>query len=173
MKNVTYAFIDSQNLNLGVRKAGWNLDFAKFRNYLRTKYDVTKAFLFIGYVPGNESLYKNLQEQGYILVHKPVMEITQADGSKTYKGNVDAEMVLHSMMELPNYSKAVIVSGDGDFYCLVEQLDNLGRLSKVIVPNQRYSSLLRKYAQYVVPLEGAKRKLAYTVGKPKRAVKSA
>lgn len=55
-----YAFIDSQNLNLGVRSQGWVLDFARFRVYLRDKYRVTKAFLCIGYAKGNEGLYKYL-----------------------------------------------------------------------------------------------------------------
>ena len=53
----TYAFIDSQNLNLGVRSQGWKLDWRKFRQYLRNKYGVVKAYLFIGQIAGNESLY--------------------------------------------------------------------------------------------------------------------
>ena len=52
-----YAFIDSQNLNLSIRSLGWKLDFARFRIYLKEKYGVTKAFLFIGYVEGNNDLY--------------------------------------------------------------------------------------------------------------------
>jgi len=70
MKKVgsNYAFIDSQNLNLGVLDQGWKLDFARFRVYLRDKYNITKAFLFIGYVKGNEGLYKYLQESGYICI---------------------------------------------------------------------------------------------------------
>jgi hypothetical protein len=35
-----YAFIDSQNLHLGVQKLGWKLDYAKFRTYLAEKYAV-------------------------------------------------------------------------------------------------------------------------------------
>ncbi len=59
------------------------------------------------------------------------------------KGNVDAELVLHSMIELANYNQAVIVSGDGDFYCLIEYFISQNKLKKVLVPNQRsYSSLL-------------------------------
>lgn len=46
-----YAFIDSQNLNLGIKSLGWKLDFVKYRRYLREKYGVTTAYLFIGYVP--------------------------------------------------------------------------------------------------------------------------
>jgi hypothetical protein len=57
-----YAFIDSQNLNLGVRSMGWVLDFKKFRIYLKNKYNIQKAFLFIGYLSGNEKLYTKLQE---------------------------------------------------------------------------------------------------------------
>jgi len=30
-----YAFIDSQNLNLGIQSLGWKLDFAKFHRYLK------------------------------------------------------------------------------------------------------------------------------------------
>jgi len=45
-----YAFIDSQNLNLGVKNQGWRLDFKKFRVYLAEKYCVKVAYLFIGYI---------------------------------------------------------------------------------------------------------------------------
>ena len=43
---VIYAFIDSQNLNLGIRSLGWKLDFERFFVYLQDKYRVRKAFSF-------------------------------------------------------------------------------------------------------------------------------
>ncbi|KKP92579.1 MAG: hypothetical protein UR98_C0023G0008 [Parcubacteria group bacterium GW2011_GWA1_36_12] len=49
-KPIVYAFIDSQNLNLGIKSQGWKLDWRKFRQYLRNKYSVVKAYLFIGQV---------------------------------------------------------------------------------------------------------------------------
>lgn len=70
----TYAFIDSQNLNLGVKSQGWSLDFLKFRVFLKEKYKVDKAFLFIGYIPSNASLYNKLKKDNYILIFKPVLE---------------------------------------------------------------------------------------------------
>ena len=153
-----YAFIDSQNLYLGVKNSGWELDYRKFRNYLRTKYNVKKAYMFIGYVPHNSGLYRYLQEAGFILIFKPVLEISR--GKKTtYKGNVDAELVLHSMIEFPNYQKAVIVTGDGDFRCLVEYLESKYKLYKIMVPNNKYSSLLKKFAKFIVPLGLLKDKL--------------
>lgn len=139
-----YAFIDSQNLNLGIRSQGWKLDWQKFRLYLRNKYGVKKTYLFIGYVEGNQRLYTFLQEAGYICIFKPTLAIEK--GKKTVvKGNVDAELVLHSMIEYSNYEKAVIVSGDGDFYCLIEYLVEQNKLSRVLVPTERYSSLLREF----------------------------
>lgn len=113
-----YAFIDSQNLNLGVRSQGWKLDWRKFRQYLRNKYGVVKTYLFIGQVAGNESLYAFLQECGYILIFKPTLY--RHAGNKTIiKGNVDAELVLHTMIQYKNYHQAIIVTGDGDFHCLI------------------------------------------------------
>lgn len=150
-----YAFIDSQNLNLGVRSQGWKLDFERFRIYLKEKYHVEKAFLFIGYVTGNEGLYTHLQKAGYIAVFKPTLAI-QRKGKTFVKGNVDAELVLHAMIEFPHYGGAVIATGDGDFHCLLEYLERKGKLFKLIIPNQqRYSSLLlpfKKYMSFMNPL---------------------
>lgn len=154
-----YAFIDSQNLNLGVKSQGWSLDFGKFRQLLITKYQVKKTFLFIGYVEGNQSLYTYLQSVGYICVFKPTQEIKDKSGKIKVKGNVDAELVLHSMIEWKKYDKAIIISGDGDFFCLIEYLTLKNKLLKLFVPNKRYSSLLRKFGKFIVNIGLFKEKL--------------
>ncbi|PIY84777.1 MAG: hypothetical protein COY77_00630 [Candidatus Omnitrophica bacterium CG_4_10_14_0_8_um_filter_43_18] len=153
-----YAFIDSQNLNLAIREQGWELDFKRFRKYLEDKYAVTKAFIFIGYIATNESLYTSLQKYGYILIFKPTLSLP--DGR--VKGNIDAELVLHAMIEYQNYSKAVIVSGDGDFYCLLDYLIKQNKLKKLIVPNRySFSSLLRKFHLFMACMNDLKIKLEY------------
>lgn len=156
---VVYAFIDSQNLNLGVQSAGWKLDFRKFRLYLKNKYNVEKAYLFIGMMPANTKLYQALQEMGYILVFRPTVEVKQ--GNKTIiKGNVDAELVLYaSAIKFPEYDKAIIVSGDGDFYCLAEFLHDKNKLSLILVPNKHYSGLLRQFNNYIVRVDLLKKSL--------------
>ncbi len=139
-KKNNYAFIDSQNLNLSIKALGWKLDFARFRKYLTDKYDVTKAYLFIGYIDGNNDLYIALQEAGYICIFKPTLEYK--DG--TTKGNCDAELVLWSMIEYPNYDKAIIVTGDGDFHCLVKHLIEKQKFLALLIPNRyRFSALLK------------------------------
>lgn len=158
-----YAFIDSQNLNLSTSKdQGWKLDFKRFRRYLADKYNIQKAFLFIGLVPTQQSMYKALQEFGYVLIFKPTLQ--QKDGK--VKGNVDAEIVLHAMIELNNFDKAVIVSGDGDFHCLLEYLTKLGKLERLLVPNgKNYSALLRGFTGQMSAISDLREKLEFTKGK--------
>lgn len=162
-----YAFIDSQNLHLGVSKdivrnnriiyKGWNLSFKRFRGYLFYKYRVSKAFLFIGYVRNNTQLYKYLTQAGYSLIFKPTVK----DKNGKVKGNVDAELVLHSAkIEYKNYDKAVIVSGDGDFHCLHKELLKDRKLLKILIPNTKSeSSLLSDFQRYKVFIQRDRSKL--------------
>ena len=117
------------------------------------------SVLFIGYVPGNEALYTRLQNAGYIVIFKPTLEYKKR-GEKHTKGNVDAELILHAMIEYPNYDKAIIVSGDGDFHCLIDYLKKQEKLLHVMIPNSRkYSALLRTFRKYFVYLDNLKQKL--------------
>jgi len=167
-RDVNYAFIDSQNLNLGVRSLGWQLDYKKFRLYLKNKYNVQQAYLFIGKMNGNQDLYNSLMKAGYILVFKPTIAYIE-NGKKTMKGNVDAELVLYAAAKVYNdYDKAVIISGDGDFYCLAEYLQEQDKLLRIITPNRKYSKLLRGYRQFITHLEQLQPKLEYK--KPAHAV---
>lgn len=155
-KEIVYAFIDSQNLNLGTSKdlfrgkkiiyKGWKLDFRKFRRYLTDKFKMEKAFLFIGYIKKNWKLYKYLESCGYNLVYKP----TTIDNQGKPKGNVDTEIVLHSaVIQYKNFDQAVFVAGDGDYLCLYEYLAEKKKLLRIIIPNLKSeSSLLKKFQNY-------------------------
>jgi uncharacterized LabA/DUF88 family protein len=184
-----YAFIDSQNLNLGVQKIGWKMDWRKFRLWLAEQYGVTHAYMFIGYMAENESLYELMHEHGYLVVLKPTLEVkapvevlseeAAAEKAKNpppripgaegevekpkmiVKGNIDADLVLYAMKELPNYDKALIVSGDGDFLSLIEYLAHNRKLLKVLAPNRRYSTLLKEFESYIEGIDQHRGELAY------------
>ncbi len=176
-KNI-YAFIDSQNLNISTQRLGWKMDWRKFREHLSEKYGVTQAFMFIGYVPEFEDMYVQLHDAGYMVVLKPTFDMTRprlevseksSDKEKTEKeeekkqtkGNIDADLVLWAMKELNNYSRAVIVSGDGDFYSLVEYLEAEGKLLKILAPTGHYSGLYNAYDQYIDRIDQSRKALAY------------
>ncbi len=155
-----FAFIDSQNLHLGIRKdLGWSLDYGRFRIYLQEKYGVTKAYVFIGFVESNSELYKSLQEKGYILIFNPTLKYR--DGHT--KGNCDAELVLQVMIDYAEYHKAVLVTGDGDFHCLVDYLIRKDKFKKLLIPNQqRYSALLKRFpSEYLAFVSDLRVRLEY------------
>jgi uncharacterized LabA/DUF88 family protein len=137
-----FAFIDGTNLKLTMNNIGWTLDLKKFRIYLKDKFGVTMAYYFIGFVPTLNDLYTALQSYGYVLVFKPTLRLP--DGK--IKGNCDAEMVLQAMIDLQNYNKAVIITSDGDFGCLVKYLRKVGKLERVIAPCLAGSSTLLRAA---------------------------
>ena len=158
-KNNNFAFIDSQNLNLGIRSQGWKLDHRRLRLYLKHKYNVSKALIFIGLVSDNQDLYDELENAGFILVYKPTVGYME-NGKEIVKGNVDAELVLHaSAIEYNNYDKAIIITGDGDFSCLIEFLDTRGKLLNLLVPSDRFSKLLGKYSKKIIKISKLRDKL--------------
>lgn len=154
-----FAFIDGQNLNLGIQNLGWKLDFYRFRKYLTEKYSVTTAYYFIGYMPGHQPLYSELQKAGYILIFKP----TIPDHNGNVKGNVDADLVLQAMIDFPNYDKAILVTSDGDFYSLVKYLYQNNKLYFVMSPYiKTCSTLLKKEAkEKIIFMDNLRRKLEY------------
>ena len=140
-----YAFIDSQNVNLAIRDQGWKLNWKRLRVYLKDKYKITRVYIFIWYVPSNNKIYQYLQEVWYILIFKPVLELK----SWKTKWNVDAELVLHSMIQYNNFDKAVIITWDWDFACLIEYFLEQNKLKKLIVPNiNKYSWFLKNAAKW-------------------------
>lgn len=182
---------------------GWKLDWRKFREYLREKHNVTQAYLFIGYMSENESLYEHMHELGYLIVLKPTVDISAMHPSEAntvkaslavvpvgepgknspnskeniegkevkdkpiIKGNVDAELVLYAMKEMPNYDQAIIVSGDGDFFSLAEYLITKNKLAHILTPNWQYSSLLKPFEEKIIRLDQMRRQLAYRDHKKK------
>lgn len=158
-EQTNYAFIDGQNLNLSVRELGWNLDFKKFRVYLSEKYGIGKAYYFIGYISGNNDLYTSLQSYGYVLIFKPTLRTK--DGK--VKGNCDAELVLQAMIDLNKYQKAVLVTSDGDFACLVKYLQKGNKLQCVLASSRDGCSHLLKIAaqKRIVFMDDLRGKLEY------------
>lgn len=181
-KSGNYAFIDNQNLNLGIQRLGWKMNWRRFREFLQEEYGVDKAYMFIGYMPDYEDLYKQMHDHGFLVVLKPTLEMFKTEAKveqekqkaletgndkPAVKGNVDAELVLYAIKEMPHYKKAIIVSGDGDFYSIAEYLKEKNKLLHIMVPNRQYSTLLKQFDEYVIRLDQFRRKLSY-IQRPKK-----
>jgi uncharacterized LabA/DUF88 family protein len=154
-----YAYIDGYNMHLSAINLGWEIDYEKLRKYLADKYRVVTAYYFIGYLAQYENLYSSLTRKGYTLIFK---EVSRYDDSRV-KANVDAELVLQAMLDILDYDKAVIVTGDGDFACLVKYLLDQVKLERVLAPSGlACSSLLTRAAGPCIDfIEDLRNKLEY------------
>lgn len=133
MKN--YCYIDGQNLYMGSAKSSpqWHIDLARFRTYLREKYQVERAYYYLGYVQEGvdyEKLYEAIQAAGFILVFR---EHNSAMLGKK-KGNVDSDIIFSVMKRLylkEKFDRIVLVSGDGDYKSLVDFLIGHNKLLRL------------------------------------------
>ena len=143
-KENNFAYIDGANLHRGIGSFGWKLDYARFRIWLSEKYNVSRAYIFIGLIPRYKDLYTYLQESGFTLVFKEVVY----DGDGKPKGNCDADLVLQTVCDTyeHKFDRAVIVSSDGDYASLVKFLKERGKLRIILSPHTKdvCSILLKK-----------------------------
>ena len=130
-----FAYIDGANLHKGVKSSGWRLDYKRFRVWLKEKYGVKNAYIFIGLIPRYKDLYAYLQECGFILIFKEVVY----DGDGKAKGNCDADLVLQAVIDFyeNKFDSAILVSSDGDYAGLVKFLIGRGKLTAVLSPHTK------------------------------------
>lgn len=134
-------YIDGNNLYRSAKELGFEIDYKKFRGWIRQKYNPTNVYLFIGLVPSRTSFYEHLQECGLILIFKQTISF-----GGTVKGNCDAELVLKTVSDF--YTKAfdscLLITGDGDFGCLVEFLQTNKAIDRIVSPDEKKCSILLK-----------------------------
>ena len=156
-KENNFAYIDGANLHKGVDDLGWKLDYKRLRLWLNNKYDVKRAYIFLGLIPRYKDLYNYLQEVGFTLVFK---ETVYDDNGKA-KGNCDADLVLRTVCDTyeNNFDKAVIVSSDGDYACLIKFLQKRDKLLSIVSPNNHCSVLLKTTNARILYLDWVKNKV--------------
>jgi len=146
MKEENIAFIDGQNLYMGITssKIDWKIDLNRFRVYLNKKYNVSKAYYFLGFViDRNDELYDSIQKAGFILKFRELNSFMF--GIK--KGNVDSDIIFNIMKKMykkEKFNKIILVSGDGDYKMMVDFLIHENKFKKILFPNKQYASSLYK-----------------------------
>lgn len=148
MKQKIIAYVDTANLHKGSHRLGFEIDYKKFYGWLCQKYNLSKIFLFMGFISRYKNHYDYLQECGYEIIFKET--ITSRTGET--KGNCDAELILKVASDYyeQEFTSCVIVSGDGDFRCLIDFLKEKNSLHTVICPTKLNSSYLIRKAK--IPL---------------------
>lgn len=124
-----FCFIDMQNLYKSVREDGWKIDWKKFRTYLKDKFQVTKAVIFMGYIKSNQGFYGYLKNAGFEIEFRTVNILSDGtiDG-----GNVDADITGFAFDKKNEYTKAIFVADDADYTNSLLRLKKQNKLKLVI-----------------------------------------
>jgi len=137
------AFIDWQNLHLWLKKEWRDLDYKKFRQYLKDKFWVQTAYYFLWCVNEEfQNLYESLQKLWFIIYFRE--HSASLSGKK--KWNVDTDIVFETMktvIEDKEFDKIVLVSWDGDYIKMVRYLIKKEIFKNILFPNNKYSSLYK------------------------------
>lgn len=159
LRSTTIAYIDGANLDKGVKNLGWKINHERFRSWLRQKYCVQDACIFIGLIPKHADLYTDLQNAGFRLVFKEVLYTK--DG--TIKGNCDADLVLRGVKDFyeEGVKRVVLVASDGDYTPLIRfwQEKNIDCTILSPAPKERCSILLKRTNAPIVYLNDVRKKI--------------
>ena len=143
-KPKVYVFIDASNIHYYLAKAGWRIDWKKFKLMCERRYEAPKFFYYEG-VPSKSqyfdihpshsladfiqakknkyNYFKFLRSISFKVRHKPVGRVyDDTAGQFKHKCNFDVELTIDALDALEDYDVFVLFSGDGDFVKLVKYL---------------------------------------------------
>lgn len=152
LPNKTYVFVDVANLIYGAKRTGrWKIDYRKLLKYLKSRYKASRVFFYAGVKSLKKNKFNRLKRLGYVLrlkelrVYKrrPLERKVECPRchrifkKKIYrrpeqKANCDVDLTFDATRYTSNYYRMILISGDGDFYPLIDFLIKNGREVKVI-----------------------------------------
>ena len=143
MNKKNFAFIDATNIIYGASDSGWRMDFKKLYRYLKDRFNVSRILYFAGRDKDNLKqlkFYKKLESFGYELYLVPVKVFR--DGRK--KADVDSRMTFEMMLHKDQYRKTIVMTGDGDFFWILEYLIKIGKIVKLIAHQKSTAKELKQ-----------------------------
>ena len=162
---INIAYIDATNLDKALRnQLKWQMDYKRFRIWLKEKYKVEKAYIFIGLIPKYKDIYTYLQGCGFELAFK---DVVYAGGKP--KGNCDSDLLMKASSDFyeGDLNKAVVVASDGDYAPLIKVLHSRSRLEVILSPSiaKKCSILLKRTGAPISYINDQRSNLEWQTGK--------
>ncbi len=131
-------FIDGSNLYAAIRSLNFDFDYKKLLAYFRSHYRLVRAYYYTAL--GDDQDYSPIRPlvdwlayNGYTVITKPIKEyVDPITGHKRTKGNMDIEIAVGMLRMADHYDHAILFSGDGDFRCVVEEVQEMGKQVTVV-----------------------------------------
>lgn len=142
-----YAYIDCQNIHMWTTNNWRTIDRDKFFVYLKQKFNIDKAYMFIWLKKDQKSidLYNKLSWIWYTMKLRHTVPFWKWQ----IKWNIDWDLIVQAMLDCYEWwlTLAYLITSDWDFNSLVKVLKSKKLLWKVLTHNiKKTSSLLKKEA---------------------------
>lgn len=127
----------------------WRIDWRKLYDFTGAEYK--RAYLYGSRTSANVSVWENAEKVGF----KPVTyDRSAANREKKVDNRIDCDIMEHSYeLMRPETDQVTLVTGDGDFTCVTEQLVKRGFNVEVFSWNHTMSSDLKQVASKFVCLD--------------------
>ena len=130
-------FIDGANLYATTKALGFDIDYKRLLALFRQKGKLGRALYYTALIEDQDyssirPLIDWLDYNGYATVTKPAKAFTDASGRRKIKGNMDIELAVDALCLADSLDHIVLFSGDGDFRCLIESLQEKGKRVTVV-----------------------------------------
>ena len=130
-------FIDGANLYATTKALGFDIDYKRLLALFRQKGKLVRALYYTALIEDQDyssirPLIDWLDYNGYTMVTKPAKAFTDASGRRKIKGNMDIELAIDALCLADSLDHIVLFSGDGDFRCLIESLQEKGKRVTVV-----------------------------------------
>jgi len=148
-----FLFGDDSNFFYAFRRLGIKRDLQAYLDLINLfNVDALDTYIYMSLNPKHEAekwLIGKLKQNNFQVFVKKIVE--RADGTR--KANVDTKIAWDMRDRLDDYEVAILVSGDGDFTCIVEMLKRKGKCVVVVGLSSMTSRALKNMADYFIDLE--------------------
>jgi len=152
--------IDGSNAYASGMALGFQIDYVKFLSFFRKRYDINRALYFTALPPKDmvsplRPMTTFLEHNGYTVVSKETKDYINHAGEKKRKGNMDCEIAVYATKYAEVVDEMVLFSGDGDFRCVVERVQELGTRVTVLstLVGHMVADSLRRQADEFIELD--------------------
>ncbi|GJM02483.1 MAG: NYN domain-containing protein [Rhodomicrobium sp.] len=133
----TALFIDGANLFSTAKALSFEIDYHRLREHFKKRCRLTRAHYYTVLSETQEyssirPLVDWLDYNGYTVITKPMKEYKDQNGRRKCKGNIDIELSVDALQLSDHLDHIILFTGDGDFRCLVEALQQRGKRVSIV-----------------------------------------
>ncbi|MGE0766132.1 MAG: NYN domain-containing protein [Hyphomicrobiaceae bacterium] len=174
----TFAFIDGPNLHATVRALGFEIDYRKLLDHLRSQGHLIRVLYYTAIVEDQEfSTFRPLADwldyNGYTMVTKPARGYTDSTGRRRFRTSMDVELAVDAMRLADKADHIILFSGEQSFTSLASALQQLGKRVTVISTIETQPAMvadeLRRQADHFIDIDSLQAQIA-RVGRTPRPV---